>query len=76
VQPQELPLEFMMNHARLKHGFSLKTYESVTGLKPDTLKTTLSTLIKEGWLVEKNAHYHCTEQGWNFLDCLLEKFIP
>jgi len=76
VQPHELPLEFMMNHARLKQGFSLKAYEYATGLEASTLKTTLSPLITEGLLVEKKGHYRCTEQGWNFLDCLLEKFIP
>lgn len=76
VQPHELPLEFMMNHARLKRGFSLKSYECTTGIKANTLESTLSILVTEGLLVEKKGHYRCTDQGWNFLDCLLEKFIP
>ncbi len=71
----ELPLEFLMNHLRIKQGFTVDTYQSATGLNIDTLEPALSRCLKEGLLIYHNNHYCCTEQGWNFLDNILEKFI-
>lgn len=71
----ELPLEFMMNHLRLKQGFSIADYLLATGLSADTLEPRLSDAVTEKLLVKNGSHYRCTEKGWNFLDKLLEKFI-
>lgn len=71
----ELPLEFMMNHLRLKQGFSITDYTLATGLSADTLEPMLSDAVTEKLLVKNGSHYRCTEKGWNFLDKLLEKFI-
>ncbi len=72
----ELPLEFIMNHLRLKQGFSLEAYQAATGLEIATLEPALSACVKQNLLIRQNNHYHCSEQGWNFLDNILEKFIP
>ena len=72
----ELPLEFVMNHLRLKQGFTVDTYQARTGLGIDSLEPALSNCLKEGLLIYRNNHYYCTEQGWNFMDNILEKFIP
>ena len=72
----ELPLEFVMNHLRLKQGFTVDTYQARTGLDIDTLEPALSNCLKEGLLIYRNNHYYCSEQGWNFMDNILEKFIP
>ena len=72
----ELPLEFIMNHLRLKQGFSIDTYQARTGLAINTLEPALSSCLKEGLLIHHDNHYYCSEQGWNFMDNLLEKFIP
>ncbi len=72
----ELPLEFVMNHLRLKQGFTIDTYQARTGLGLDTLEPALSNCLKEGLLIYRNNHYYCSEQGWNFMDNILEKFIP
>ena len=72
----ELPLEFVMNHLRLKQGFTIDTYQARTGLEIDTLEPALSNCLKEGLLIYRNNHYYCSEQGWNFMDNILEKFIP
>jgi putative oxygen-independent coproporphyrinogen III oxidase len=72
----ELPLEFIMNHLRLKQGFNLETYRARTGLEPATLEPALSTCLKQNLLIRQNNHYYCSEQGWNFLDNILENFIP
>lgn len=72
----ELPLEFIMNHLRLKQGFSLEDYQAATGLATATLEPALSRCVKQNLLIRQNNHYYCSEQGWNFLDNILEKFIP
>lgn len=71
----ELPLEFVMNHLRLKQGFSVNNYQTRTGLSLNTLEPALSEAIAEGLLIKQDHHYYCSETGWNFLDIVLEKFI-
>ncbi|NOS88756.1 MAG: radical SAM family heme chaperone HemW, partial [Methylococcaceae bacterium] len=72
----ELPLEFVMNQLRLKQGFTLAHYQASTGLSPHTLEPALSTCLKQGLLIVRDNYYHCTPQGWNFMDNVLEKFMP
>jgi len=72
----ELPLEFIMNHLRLKQGFSQEAYQAATGLAPATLEPALSACVQQNLLIRQNNHYYCSEQGWNFLDNILENFIP
>ncbi len=71
-----LPLEFVMNHLRLKQGFTLTAYQAATGLNSESLEPALSNGLKEGLLIYHNNHYYCSEQGWNFMDNVLETFIP
>lgn len=72
---KELPIEFMMNHLRLKQGFNLETYRARTGLDPRTLEPALTQCIEQKLLIKQNNRYYCSQQGWNFLDTVLEKFI-
>ena len=76
ISVTELPLEFIMNHLRLKQGFTLDTYQASTGLTIATLEPALSTSLKQGLLIYQDNHYYCSEQGWNFMDNILEKFMP
>lgn len=76
ISVADLPLEFIMNHLRLKQGFTPETYQETTGLALTTLEPALSACLKQKLLVYQNNHYHCTEQGWNFMDNVLEKFMP
>ena len=71
----ELPLEFVMNHLGLKQGFTISAFEASTGLTIDSLEPVLSQCLKDGLLIYQNNYYCCTEQGWNFMDNVLEKFI-
>lgn len=72
----QLPLEFVMNHLRLKTGFSLNDYQNFTGLASSSLEPALSQCIDAGLLVNDGQRFFCTEQGWDFLDEILEKFMP
>ena len=76
IAVSELPLEFIMNHLRLKQGFTLEAYQAGTGLEATTLEPALSACVKQNLLIRQHNHYYCSEQGWNFLDNILEKFIP
>ncbi len=75
ISVNELALEFMMNQLRLKGGFTLEAYQTMTGLDLTTLQPALSNCISEELIVLKDNHYTCTEKGWNFLDSVLEKFL-
>ncbi|WP_081679101.1 radical SAM family heme chaperone HemW [Methylobacter luteus] len=70
----DLPLEFIMNHLRLKQGFTVASYEATTGLAIDTLEPALSACLKQHLVINRNDRYYCSEKGWNFLDSVLEKF--
>ena len=75
ISQADLPLEFLMNHLRLKQGFSLSHYEKVTGLGPCTLERQLSDCVREKLLVKSGDIYTCTAFGWDFLDTILQKFV-
>jgi oxygen-independent coproporphyrinogen-3 oxidase len=76
IDSKQLPLEFVMNHLRLKSGFKLEHYRVLTGLGTDTLEPGLRECIDLGLLVERHGHISCSEHGWDFLDEILEKFMP
>jgi len=71
----QLPLEFVMNHLRLSDGFSLDDYQTLTGLKLDSLEPALSQCLEQGLLLKRRQRIFCSEKGWDFLDVILEKFI-
>jgi oxygen-independent coproporphyrinogen-3 oxidase len=75
IATEELPLEFLINQLRLKSGFTLHHYHTITGLDPSILEPALSTCINENLLTQQDNIYSCTEKGWNFIDNILEKFI-
>jgi len=76
ISVADLPLEFVMNHLRLKQGFTMETYQSTTGLALATLESAISACLKQELLICQDNHYYCSEQGWNFMDNVLEKFMP
>lgn len=75
IAKADLPLEFVMNHLRLREGFSLAHYQAVTGLDPDSLEPALSACVRQGLLACRHGRYGCTAQGWDFLDTVLQKFL-
>jgi len=71
----DVPLEFLMNQLRLRQGFTLEHYQANTGLSIDRLEPALSACLQQKLLMRENNRYYCSEQGWNFLDSILEKFV-
>ena len=75
INPQDLTLEFVMNHLRLQGGFSLETFSQRTGLPPQALQANVTKCVHQGLLIEQQQHIICSEKGWHFLDSILENFL-
>lgn len=75
VMQEELPVEFLMNHLRLRDGFTPSIFEARTGLSFDCLNEPLTQCIREGLLMQDEDRICCTNRGWNFLDNVLEVFV-
>lgn len=76
IANDDLPLEYVMNQLRLRAGFSLTAYQLATGLEIDSLQPALSDCLTQGLLIQENDQFYCSDKGWNFLDHILEKFMP
>ncbi|MFD1382824.1 radical SAM family heme chaperone HemW [Rhodanobacter aciditrophus] len=80
IEPEDLPLEFMMNRLRLFESFPLKAFEQY-GYRPvpAVLKSACEIAATRGLLSEnlwKNGIISTTEKGKLFLNELLELFLP
>ncbi len=75
VAKDELPLEFMMNHLRLREGFVESLFTERTGLPISSLEPALSNCLGDGLLERSGRSVRCTDKGWNFLDNILDQFI-
>ena len=75
VKKEELPLEFMMNHLRLREGFAESLFIERTGLPACALEPALTHCLDNGLLERSDGVVRCTDQGWNFLDNILNQFI-
>ncbi len=76
IPTSELVLEYMMNQLRLRSGFNLHNFTLYTGLTAEALQPALSNCLKEELITQHNNHYFCSDKCWNFLDTVLEKFMP
>lgn len=76
VNPENLPFEFLMNHLRLRDGFELGGFTEGTGLEAYALEPALSECLSERLLERSGCLIRCTDAGWNFLDDVLQRFLP
>lgn len=76
VAPKEIPFEFLMNGLRLREGFEIEHFKARTGLAIDRLEPTLTTLIHEQLIERTTTHIRCSDHGFNFLDSILQHFLP
>ena len=74
VEAIDLPLEFLMNHLRLREGFDEAIFVERTGQPLAAIEAGLSQCVEEGLLERRGRQVRCTDKGWNFLDNVLEKF--
>ncbi|QJD28896.1 radical SAM family heme chaperone HemW [Methylococcus geothermalis] len=76
VNPENLPFEFLMNRLRLRDGFELGDFTEGTGLEACALEPALSECLSERLLERSGSLIRCTDTGWNFLDDVLQRFLP
>lgn len=71
VDPQQLPLEFMMNALRLCDGFPLDLFEERTGLGRTTLDGFLRVASAKSLIEVSGGRVRPTDRGTRFLNDLL-----
>jgi putative oxygen-independent coproporphyrinogen III oxidase len=69
-------LEFMMNALRLSGGFEKDNFVRHTGLSLEVLKAPLAQAHAAGWLVTEETIIRPTVSGLNYLNDLLQCFMP
>ena len=72
----EIPFDFALNALRLHEGFALDTFERRAGLDRSMLDRPVRQGVSHGWLEVTSTHVRTTPQGRNFLNDVLEMFLP
>lgn len=75
VPVAERPLEFLMNYLRLREGFPIAAFPELTGVTLDRIQRQLEHCFKRGLLEASPTHIRASEQGWHFLDEILQMFV-
>ena len=75
VPQQEYLFEFMMNALRLKDGIKLTTLQQTTGLPNKVAVAALQRGIEQKWVVVTDEYIRCTEQGYLFIDEILQDLL-
>ncbi|SFM02001.1 radical SAM family heme chaperone HemW [Marinobacter zhejiangensis] len=73
LEPDERPLEFMMNALRLREGVAEELFSQRTGLPLATIAVLLGQLREEGLITADRLQ--TTELGQRYLNSLLERFL-
>jgi oxygen-independent coproporphyrinogen-3 oxidase len=77
VIPREaLRFEFLMNALRLRQGFDVKLFTAHTGLPINALEPELSACLEDQLLERDGQKIRCSAHGFNFLDTVLQRFLP
>nr|WP_236955927.1 radical SAM family heme chaperone HemW [Marinobacter nauticus] len=73
IEPEDRPLEFMMNALRLKSGTDERLYDERTGLPLSSIAVKLEQLRNENLIVPDRLQ--ATAKGQRYLNSLLEHFL-
>jgi oxygen-independent coproporphyrinogen-3 oxidase len=76
IDGERLPFEYMLNLLRLHEGFTLKDFESRTGLERASIAVPLQAAIQRGWMTLDGEHARPTELGRRFTNDVVELFLP
>ncbi|GLP98101.1 radical SAM family heme chaperone HemW [Paraferrimonas sedimenticola] len=71
IAEQELPLEYLMNRARLLEAIPKAEYQAYTGLSWRSLSQKLAPAAQRGLLSENQAHWQLTDKGQLFVNEIL-----
>lgn len=73
---EDTALEFMMNALRLREGFPVPLFELHTGVALSRWQTSIEKAMDRGLLEQKSLYLKCTPEGYNWLNDVLELFLP
>jgi oxygen-independent coproporphyrinogen-3 oxidase len=76
VATTELSFEFMLNALRLVDGFELSLFANTTGLAVTTILPQLLQAQQQGLIALPPGRVNPTSRGLNYLNNLLELFLP
>jgi oxygen-independent coproporphyrinogen-3 oxidase len=76
VARPELAFEFMLNALRLKEGFAIARFGERTGLPLSAIERPLAVAERRGLVVRDLHRVAATPRGYDFLNDLLELFLP
>jgi putative oxygen-independent coproporphyrinogen III oxidase len=76
VAKQDLGFEFMLNYLRLKQAFTWQLFEQQTLLDRNSLAAPLQLAELKGLVTINPQGFTVTDLGWQFLNDLLELFLP
>lgn len=71
----DLSFEFILNALRLRDGFALPLFSERTGLSVEHLQTGLDQARQRGLLSVIGEQVRPTEQGWQFLNEVMQLFL-
>jgi len=74
IETGQLIFEFMLNALRLKQGFEMPLFEQHTGLSAELISKQCELAIEQGLLQRNGDVYAATEQGYLFLNDLINLF--
>lgn len=75
LDPEQLPLEFIMNALRLCDGVSIECFTQTTGLSASALEPQRQQLIDRKLLIDNPKHLQTTELGQRFLNEVLSVYM-
>ncbi|HHJ16641.1 MAG TPA: radical SAM family heme chaperone HemW [Gammaproteobacteria bacterium] len=73
---EETVFEFALNRLRLNAGFALDEFESRCGLPRECILPALQRAVHDDLLTLQDDQVQHTDRGWQFLNDLLEYFLP
>lgn len=76
IAPEDSAIEFMMNALRLSEGFALPVFEQHTGMPLHQWQHQIDTALEKNLLEQDGLQLRATPQGFDFLNDLLELFMP
>ncbi|MDP3518337.1 MAG: radical SAM family heme chaperone HemW [Pseudohongiella sp.] len=75
IESQDLPVEFLLNALRLREGFTISQFESLTGLPFSGHLKQVESLQHQGLLTIEGERITTTARGYQFLNTVLEAFL-
>ena len=72
----EALFEFALNRLRLKQGFGLSEFEAACGLDRNRILPVVQQAQSDDLLTLDGERVQHTAQGWQYLNDLLERFLP